>query len=270
MANVIEVTGKPLPPLRAWLKPHRIVLIAIALALAAYAGWTMRWDWIPDYAPLAVEGLWRTLWLLVVTCMLGFALAVPLGLAQAAGPAYLALPARAFCTVIRGTPLLLQLWLLYFGLGSLFPQFPWIRGSELWPYLRQAWPYAMLALTMSFAGYEGEVMRGAFAGVPRGQLESARAFGMSRWKIFRRIWLPQAIQRALPTLAGETVLQLKATPLVATITVVDIYAVSSRVRQDTFIIFEPLLLLALVYLVITGLIVLAFRRLEARIPARLG
>ncbi|MEO9705248.1 MAG: ABC transporter permease subunit, partial [Nitratireductor sp.] len=122
----------------------------------------------------------------------------------------------------------------------------------------------------SFAGYEGEVMRGAFAGVPRGQLESARAFGMSRWKIFRRIWLPQAIQRALPTLAGETVLQLKATPLVATITVVDIYAVSSRVRQDTFIIFEPLLLLALVYLVITGLIVLAFRRLEARVPTRLG
>ncbi|MEP4115142.1 MAG: ABC transporter permease subunit, partial [Nitratireductor sp.] len=104
----------------------------------------------------------------------------------------------------------------------------------------------------------------------RGQLESARAFGMSRWKIFRRIWLPQAIQRALPTLAGETVLQLKATPLVATITVVDIYAVSSRVRQDTFIIFEPLLLLALVYLVITGLIVLAFRRLEARVPTRLG
>ena len=79
MANVIEVTGKPLPPLRAWLKPHRVVLIAIALALAAYAGWTMRWDWIPDYAPLAVEGVWRTLWLLVVTCMLGFALAVPAG-----------------------------------------------------------------------------------------------------------------------------------------------------------------------------------------------
>ena len=158
------------------------------------------------------------------------------------------MPAQAFCTVIRGTPLLLQLWLLYYGLGSLFPQFPWIRQSELWPYLRQAWPYAVLSLTISYAAYEGEVMRGAFAGVPRGQLEAARAFGMSRWTIFRRIWLPQAIYRALPTLAGETVLQLKATPLVATITVIDIYAVASRVRQDTFIIYEPLLLLALIYL----------------------
>ncbi len=256
--------------LRLWLRPHRVVLILIALALAAWCAVTLRWDWLPRYLPLAAEGLWRTVWLLVVTAVLGFLLAIPLGLAQAVGPWYLAAPARAFCTVIRGTPLLLQLWLLYYGLGSLFPQFPWIRQSELWPYLRQAWPYAVLALTLSFAGYEGEVMRGAFKSVARGQLEAARAMGMPRFTMFRRIWLPQAIQRALPTLGGETVLQLKATPLVATITVVDVYAVASRVRQDTFIIYEPLLLLAVVYMIITGVIVLAFRWLERRIPARVA
>jgi polar amino acid transport system permease protein len=208
--------------------------------------------------------------MLVVTCVLGILCAVPLGLAQAAGPVWLAAPAAAFCTAIRGTPLLLQLWLLYYGLGSLFPQYPWIRHSELWPYLRQAWPYAVLSLTLSYAAYEGEVMRGAFAGVPRGQLEAARAFGMSRWKIFRRIWLPQALYRALPTLSGETVLQLKATPLVATITMVDIYSVASRVRQETFITYEPLLVLALVYMAITGVLIFGFRKLEARIPNRLG
>ncbi len=213
-----------------WLKPHRIVLIAIAAGIVAACVFLMRWDWIAKYQDLALIGLWRTIWLLVVTSVVGFVLAVPLGLAQAAGPWWLAKPARAFCTVIRGTPLLLQLWLLYYGLGSLFPQFPWIRESELWPILRQAWPYAVLALTLSYAGYEGEVMRGAFAGVPKGQLETARAFGMRRRTIFRRIWLPQATYRALPTLAGDTVLQLKATPLVATITMVDIYSVSSRVR----------------------------------------
>ncbi len=255
---------------RGWLQPHRIVLLAVAAGLVVLAALTMRWDWIAQYWQLALVGIWRTIWILVVTTVLGFLLAVPLGLAQAAGPRYLAIPARAFCTVVRGTPLLLQLWLLYYGLGALFPQFPWIRQSELWPYLRQAWPYAVLALTLSYAGYEGEVMRGAFAGVPRGQLEAARAFGMSRWKIFRRIWMPQAVQRALPTLAGETVLQLKATPLVATITVIDVYSVASSVRQETFITYEPLLLLAVVYLVITGIIVFLFRRLEARIPSRLG
>jgi polar amino acid transport system permease protein len=253
-----------------WLQPHRVVMMALALALLLWSALSLRWDWLADYAPLMVEGIWNTIWILVVTSVLGMVLAIPLGLAQAAGPWYLAAPARAFCTVIRGTPLLLQLWLLYYGLGSLFPQFPWIRQSELWPILRQAWPYAVLALTLSFAGYEGEVMRGAFKGVPRGQLEAAKAMGMPRFTILRRIWLPQAVQRALPTLGGETVLQLKATPLVATITVLDIYAVSSRVRQDTFIVYEPLLLLAVVYMCITGLIVLGFRWLERRVPQRVA
>jgi polar amino acid transport system permease protein len=268
LAGVVNTTRTQ--RLMGWLQPHRIVLIAIAAVLVVCAIVFMRWDWLPQYLPLAVQGLWRTIWILIVTSVLGFLLAIPLGLVQVTGPRWLAAPALAFCTIIRGTPLLLQLWLLYYGLGSLFPQYPWIRESDLWPILRQAWPYAVLSLTLSFAAYEGEVMRGAFAGVPRGQLEAARAYGMPRFTIFRRIWLPQAVLRALPTLTGETVLQLKATPLVATITVIDIYAVASRVRQDTYITYEPLLLLALVYLCITGIIIFLFRRLESRIPVRLG
>jgi polar amino acid transport system permease protein len=250
--------------LKDMMQPHRIVLMLLFAALVGWCAVSLRWDWIPTYAPLALEGLWTTIWILVVSIFMGFLLAVPLGLAQAVGPWYLSIPARTFCTIIRGTPLLLQIWLLYYGLGSLFPQFPWIRGSELWPYLRQAWPYAVLALTLSYAGYEGEVMRGAFSGVAKGQLEAAKSFGMPRFTMFRRIWLPQAVRNVLPTLGGETILQLKATPLVATITVVDIYAVSSRVRSDTFVVYEPLLLLALVYMAIAGVITLGFRWLEKR------
>ncbi|OBY26906.1 ABC transporter permease [Leisingera sp. JC1] len=248
--------------LKDLMQPHRIVMMLVFAALVIWCAVSLRWDWIPKYAPLALEGLWATVWILAVSTFLGFMLAVPLGLAQAVGPWYLSIPARTFCTIIRGTPLLLQIWLLYYGLGSLFPQFPWIRSSELWPYLRQAWPYAVLALTLSYAGYEGEVMRGAFSGVAKGQLEAAKSFGMPRFTMFRRIWLPQAIRNVLPTLGGETILQLKATPLVATITVMEIYAVSSRVRADTFIVYEPLLLLALVYMAIAGVIAFAFRRFE--------
>ena len=253
-----------------WAQPHRIVLLALLALVAGYCALNLRWHWLPEYAPLIARGIWTTLWVLVVTVFLGTLMAIPLGLAQAAGPWYLAAPSRAFCTVIRGTPLLLQLWLLYYGLGSLFPSIPWIRTSDFWPILRQAWPYAVLALTLSFAGYEGEIMRGAFRGVPRGQLEAARAMGMPRFTILRRIWLPQAFWRALPTLGGETVLQLKATPLIATITVMDIYEVSSRVRRETFITYEPLILLALVYMAIAGVIVLIFRWLERRIPVRVA
>lgn len=252
---------------QGWLRPHRVLLIALALTLVATMAVTMRWDWIPTYTDDLLMGLWRTVWLLAASVVLGFLLAVPLGLAQAAGPWYLALPAQGFCTLIRGTPLLLQIWLLYYGLGSLFPLIPEIRESFLWPYLRQAWPYALLALTVSFAGYEGEVMRGAFAGVPRGELEAARAYGMSPFTTLRRIWLPRAFYRALPTLGGEVMLQLKCTPLVATITVLDLYGVISRIRQDTYLTYEPLLFLALVYMILTAILAALVRLIERRIPS---
>lgn len=251
----------------SWLQMHRIVMLAMGVGLIAWAAIAMRWDWLPAYGPKLLGGVGTTLWLLAATAALGFLLAVPIGLAQAAGPWWLAAPARAFCTVIRGTPLLLQLWLIYFGIGSLFALWPEIRETWAWAYLRTAWPYGLTALTLSFAGYEGEVMRGAFAGVPKGELEAGRAFGMSRFTIFHRLWLPRAIHRALPTLAGETVLQLKATPLVATITVVDAYAIISKVRQETFLTYEPLLLLALIYMILAGVLVAIFRWLEGRLPA---
>jgi polar amino acid transport system permease protein len=250
------------------LQPHRIVLAALMAGLLIWCAVSLRWDWIPAYAGEMAQGVWRTIWLLVLSVVIGMAMAIPLGLAQAAGPWWLARPAQAFCTVVRGTPLLLQIWLLYYGLGTLFPQFPWIRNSDLWPILRQAWPYALLALSLSYAGYEGEVMRGAFKSVPRGQLEAAKAMGIPRFTMFRRIWLPQAVHRVLPTLGGETVLQLKATPLVATITVVEIYEVASQVRREALITYEPLLLLALIYMCLAAVIVMLFRWLEARVPVK--
>jgi polar amino acid transport system permease protein len=247
-----------------WFRPHRIVLILIGLALFVTMALTMRWDWISTYSDVLLIGLWRTVWLLVVSLVLGFLFAVPLGLVQVTGPWVFSAPARGFCTLIRGTPLLLQLWLLYYGLGSLFPMIPEIRQSLLWPYLREGWPFALLALTLSFAGYEGEVMRGAFAGVPRGELEAARAYGMSRFTTLRRIWLPRALGRALPTLGGEIIQQLKSTPLVATVTVHDLYGAIARVRQDTFLVYEPLLFLAFLYMCLAAVLVVLVRMTERR------
>lgn len=270
--GVATTEASPRERATGWMQPHRIVLVVIAVVLVGLSIFALNWSWLanPKYQVLILQGIWRSIWLVVVTMALGMVLAIPIGLAQAAGPWYLAWPARAFCTVIRGTPLLMQLWLLYYGIGSLFPSIPWIRDSALWPILRQAWPYAVLALSLSVAGYEGEVMRGAFRSVPHGQLEAAKAMGMPRFTIFRRIWLPQALQRVLPTIGGETVLQLKATPLVSTITMLDVYAVAGKIRSDTLIIYEPLLLLAVIYMGLTGLIVLMFRWFESRTPTRVA
>ena len=111
-------------------------------------------------------------------------------------------------------------------------------------------------------------MRGAFLGVDKGELEAARSVGMSSFTILRRIWLPRAVQNVFPTLAGEMVLTLKATPLAGTITVHELYSISTQVRQDTFLTYEPLLLVAFLYICLTTIIVILFRYLESRIPKR--
>jgi polar amino acid transport system permease protein len=226
----------------------------------------MQWYWVAEYLPKFIDGIIITLQLLGLSIFFGMILAIPIGLVQVTGPRWLSIPARAFCTVIRGTPLLIQLWLLYYGLGSLFPLIPEIRESFLWPILRDAFPYAVLAFTLSVAGYEGEVLRGAFKSVPKGELEAARAFGMNRFTVLRRIWLPRALQNVLPTLAGEFVLTLKSTPLAATITVFDVYGVGSIVRQETYRVYEPLLFVAAIYICLTAVIVVLFRWLETRVP----
>lgn len=226
----------------------------------------MDWSWLPEYSDKLISGFWLTIQLLVICSCLGFLLAVPVGLVQVTGPRYLSMIARGFCTVIRGTPLLIQLWLIYYGVGELFPGIEGIRESFLWPVLRAAFPYAILAFTLSVAGYVGEVMRGAFAGVPKGELEAARAMGMSPFKVLYRIWLPRAVQNVFPTLAGEVVLTLKATPLAATITIYELFGRSTEVRQDTFLVYEPLLLVAGIYILLTGIIVAIFGWLENRIP----
>jgi polar amino acid transport system permease protein len=226
------------------------------------------WSWVSTYFPELMSGLVLTLELLLLSVFFGILLAVPIGLVQVTGPWYLAVPARAFCTVIRGTPLLIQVWLLYYGLGSLFPSIPWIRHSFMWPVLREGFFYAVLAFTLSFAGYEGEVVRGALTGVPRGEIEAGRAFGMTPFQVVRRVWLPRAIRMVLPTLAGETVLQLKSTPLAATITVMDLFGVANMIRQETYRIYEPLLLVACIYILLTVIITRLFRIVETQIPQR--
>ncbi|MCA0434084.1 MAG: ABC transporter permease subunit [Proteobacteria bacterium] len=263
----------------AWVIAKNIIkavvlgaLLAIAALIVYWFFFASRWDWIPKYLPLLLRGLWYTITLLALSCLFGFLLAVPIGLVQVTGPGWLALIAKSFCTVIRGTPLLIQVWLLYYGFGSLFPQigmaWPGFKEHFMWLIRLDGYWYALLAFTLSYAGYEGEVMRGAFLGVPRGELEAARAFGMSPAKVARRVWFPRAVRLVFPTLAGETVLQLKSTPLAFTIAVMDLMGVTSKIRQDTYLTFEPLMLLAVLYMGLTFILILIFNRLERSIPTR--
>ena len=228
----------------------------------------MHWEWLGHYIPLLVHGLYLTVILWVASVVIGGVMSVPIALVQVTGPWWLKYPARGYCTFMRGTPLLIQLWLIYYGIGSLFPGIPGIRTSFLWPILKEGFYYAILAYSLNFAGYVGEIMRGALLGVPRGELEAARAIGMSPFKVLRRVWLPRAVLQSLPTLAGEIVGQMKATPLAYTITVMDLMGAKAKITSDTYIMYEPLILVAVIYMILTFFITQAFGYVEKLIPQR--
>ncbi len=224
----------------------------------------MDFSWLAQYGPLLLEGLWRTILLLVLSGSIGFVLAVLVGLGRVSRNPFINAPCFAFTSVIRGTPLLVQIFILYFGLGSVFAGTPAIRQTWLWPYLREGFFYVVVALALSEAGYVGEVVRSALLSVPRGELEAGRAYGLSGYKLLRLVWLPRALQSIMPTLAGEAVLLLKATALASTVTVVDLLGAANVVRSQTFRTYEPLLFVAAGYLILTLLIERVFRRFELR------
>ena len=228
----------------------------------------MTFPWISSYWPLLLTGAVQTLSLLAISVVFGFVIAIGLAFSQVSGGPLLRTLARGYCTFFRGTPLLIQLWLLYYGVGSLLPMIPGIRQSLFWPVLREGFFFAAVSFTLNYAAYEAEVLRGALLAVPKGELEAGRAFGMRPLTLTRRIWLPRAIRIALPTIGGEIVMQLKATPLAFTVTVMDLYAVATKVRQDTLLVYEPLIVVTVFYLILTAIIARSFRFLEAQVPVR--
>jgi polar amino acid transport system permease protein len=228
----------------------------------------MDWSWLPKYLPLLPHAIFITLQLVFFTMFFGSLLAIPLGLAQVSGPKWLRAMAREYCTFMRGTPLLIQLYILYYGLGSVFASYPELRQGWYWFILKEGYYYAVLAFVLNEAGYLGEILRGAFLSVPKGELEAARACGMSPFQVLRRVWLPRALRNALPALGGETILTLKATPLAALVTVSDIFSVADKVRQETYIIYPPLIMVMVVYMVLTFGLTRVFAYFEKQVPVR--
>jgi polar amino acid transport system permease protein len=224
----------------------------------------MSLDFFLGMFPQLIDGTWVTILLVLISAVIGNSMALGIALARVSRNPALWMPAYVYIYLIRGTPLLVQMYFLYYGMGDVFAHEPAIRHSFIWPFLREGFWYGIAALSFSTAGYTGEVLRGAITAVPHGEIEAGRAFGMSGWLILRRIVLPRAIQICLPTLGGETILLLKSTALVSTITVQDMMWKANFIRVQTFRIYEPLLAAAVVYIALTFLLTYGFRLLERR------
>jgi octopine/nopaline transport system permease protein len=212
---------------------------------------------------IAALPLTLTVWLLSV--VLGALIAAGVTWLRVSGVKPYASFARGYVLVFRGTPLLIQLFVVYYGLASL----PAVRASFVWPVLRDAFNCAVLSLALCTAAYQAEIFRGALLAVPPGQVEAARACGMSGLLLFRRVIFPIAMRHALPPYSTEMISMVKATALVSLVTLWDVMSVALKIRNDTLVTYLPLILAGAIYFVINYAIGVGFLALERKLTPHL-
>lgn len=210
--------------------------------------------------PQMGSGLIVTLELLMCALIAGIVIAVPVAIAWVEGSRLIQWTAHFYVTFFRGTPLLVQIFLIYYGLG----QVEWLRGSFLWPLFKQPFFCAVLALSLNTSAYTANIIRGAIKAVPYGEIEAGRAFGMKRFILYRTVILPQAFKLVLPSYSNEIIIILKATSLASTITIMDLTGVASDIVANTYQPYEIFITAALMYIGITYILTRIFRLLEVR------
>ncbi len=217
-------------------------------------------QWLPEL--LAAAPL--TLLLTLVAGVFGLGFGTILALARLSGSPLISWPAYAFMFVMRGTPLLVQLYLIYYGLGQFMPG-TWVRHSFLWPYLREGLTFALLAYSLNQAAYNAEVLRGAIKAIPKGQVEAAKAIGMTRFQILWRVRLHLAFCNCLPVLTSDIIILLKSTALASTITVLELMGVARVIQRQSLQIYEPLIACGLVYFAVVVVLTNIMRPVEKRL-----
>jgi His/Glu/Gln/Arg/opine family amino acid ABC transporter permease subunit len=218
----------------------------------------MNWQVMFDSLPRLLGGALLTLELVTLAALAGFIIALPVALARLNRNPLMWMPAYGFVFFFRGTPLLVQIFLIYYGLS----QFPEVRASALWPILREPYWCALIAFTMNTSAYTAEIMRGAIQAVPRGQVEAAMATGMSRLARMRRVVLPQALRIGLPAYSNEVILLVKASSLASTVTLMDLTGVARTISSVNYMPVELLSMAALIYLTINFVLTRVFRLVE--------
>ena len=216
-------------------------------------------------------GILTTLTLLFSSLVVGALMALAFSLLLTGPWAPLRWLVGAYTYVIRGTPLLIQVYLIYYGLGQL----EWIqaRWDSVWPWTHFKDPFfcALLAFALNTAAYTAEMLAGAIRETSAGEIEAAQAYGMNRVQVMRRIVLPGALRRTLPAYSNEVVMMLQSTSLASAVpSMMDVTAAASRVYSDYYLPFEAYLAAAAIYLVATFCLVGVFRLAERKFLAHLA
>lgn len=218
----------------------------------------MNWEVIIKWLPKLAQGATLTLELVAIAVIAGLLLAIPLGIARSSRRWYVRSLPYAYIFFFRGTPLLVQLFLVYYGLA----QFDAVRNSAMWPYLRDPFWCATATMTLHTAAYIAEILRGAIQAIPPGEIEAARALGMSKPKALFYIILPRAARIGLPAYSNEVILMLKASALASTVTLLELTGMARTIIARTYLPVEIFFAAGMFYLVMAYVLVRGFKLLE--------
>ncbi|WP_199460336.1 ABC transporter permease [Vibrio owensii] len=221
----------------------------------------MDFSLIIESFPVYLDGLWTTVWLVALALVIGLCVSIPLAIARNSTNYALSLPSWAFIYFFRGTPLLVQLYLIYYGMDQFFPV-----KDTLWEH---AWFCALVAFVLNTSAYTAEIIRGAINGLPKGEVEAAKAYGMSKFMTYRRIILPSALRRALPAYSNEVIFMLHGSAVAGIITIMDLTGAARLVNSRYYAPFESFLTAGMFYMALTFIILWCFKIAEKRFLAYL-
>lgn len=216
---------------------------------------------IHNYLAQLGMGTITTIALLLCSLLIGATLAIVFTLITVSRHSFLKWPIHIYIFFIRGTPLLVQFFLIYFGSS----QFVWLRQSIFWIIFQKPFFCAVLALAINTSAYTTVLLRGAIRSVPHGEMEACKALGMPWLLMMRTVIFPRAIRIALPAYSNEVVMILKGTSLASTITLLDLMGVTQRIISETYAAIEFLLLAGLIYFILNALIMMGFRWAEKKL-----
>ncbi|XUY25534.1 ABC transporter permease [Agrobacterium sp. rho-8.1] len=239
------------------------LLLALGLVYSLIDDWDV--DKFTRYGPRYLDGLLTTITLVGISIILGALLSLPLAFARMSRNRIIGTLAYTYVYVFRSTPLLAQLFLIYYGLGSFRPQ---METVGLWWFFREAWYCGLLSLTLNTAAYQAEILRGAIQSVPKGQLEGAASLGISKAVTFWKVVLPQALIVALRPYGNEIILMIKGSAVVSIVTVYDLMGQTRYAFSRTFD-YQTYLWAAIFYLSMVEILRHTWAWLEARLTRHL-
>ena len=217
-------------------------------------------DLVFSSIPQLLTGLGLTLKLLILSSFIGLVLAIATLLMRISGRQILMAPAITYIYLFRGTPILVQIFVIYYGL----PQFEFIRTGIFWPILREPFWCCIIALSLNAGAYVSEILRGGVLGVNTGLLEAASALGISKSQRFVYITTPIAVRLSLPAYCNDIISMTKATALASTVTLLEMTGVARTIVAQTFAPYEVFISAACIYMTIAWMLQKGFGLLEKR------